>query len=387
MRRTLLPLLFAVAACATDVPEGRFRCTTAAECPTGWVCRTDGRCWSTGDGNLPDGGAGCTPGSCPGDQLCRDGRCISPMDDGDEDGVPAGSDCDDADPAVGMHAERGCSSDCAVGRELCVMGTWEACDAPTDCDCSAGETRELPCGNCGTQRQRCGDAGAWEDDGACSGEGECSPGASEDTGACGMCGTMRRTCLATCVWDEPVCRSEGECGAGAEETEASSCGTCGEERHRTRACTAACAWGDWGDWGTCTESPGCEPAAVESEDVPCGACESGSRSRTRTCDTACSWGAWGAWGSCTGESGCAPATTSTENACTTAGNCTRVRTCTASCAWGDWGSWGSCTGCGAGTADFDIMCCGATCDYSKERTRTCSETCAWGAWGAWESCS
>jgi hypothetical protein len=79
-----------------------------------------------------DAGAtsGCTPGSCADGQLCRDGTCIEPMADDDDDGIAAGSDCDDHDAQVGITADRDCESACAAGTEHCVMGAWAACDAP-----------------------------------------------------------------------------------------------------------------------------------------------------------------------------------------------------------------------------------------------------------------
>jgi hypothetical protein len=41
---------------ACTPPEGRFRCTTAAECPPAWACRGDHLCWSTpGSGDVDAG--------------------------------------------------------------------------------------------------------------------------------------------------------------------------------------------------------------------------------------------------------------------------------------------------------------------------------------------
>src|SRR5690606_39162725 len=101
-----------------------------------------------------------------------------PPADEDGDGVPATVDCDDGDPTLGMSGTRPCAAPgCAAenGVQTCTMGRWGACDAPS-CECSVdeeGTTREVACGNCGTQLQRC-TGGAWVNDGACTGSGECS---------------------------------------------------------------------------------------------------------------------------------------------------------------------------------------------------------------------
>jgi hypothetical protein len=78
--RWLLPL--ALAGCWGPPAEGRLRCGTEGACPSGWVCRADGRCWSTpGDDagldaegldaperdapglDAPDAGVMCEPGT------------------------------------------------------------------------------------------------------------------------------------------------------------------------------------------------------------------------------------------------------------------------------------------------------------------------------------
>jgi hypothetical protein len=46
----------ALAGClSVDPPEGRLACTADTDCPSGWACRSDSRCYRTGDG--ADGGA------------------------------------------------------------------------------------------------------------------------------------------------------------------------------------------------------------------------------------------------------------------------------------------------------------------------------------------
>jgi len=130
-----------------------------------------------------------------------------PDDDGDR--VPNSRDCDPSDPAVGATAERACEGDCGSGLERCAEGVWSACDAPTGaaCDCTPGDSRDLPCARCGTQAQRCSPGGTWVDDGSCAGAGPCAPGDLEtDTStACAGSGRRTRTCTDSCTFDEFEC--------------------------------------------------------------------------------------------------------------------------------------------------------------------------------------
>lgn len=91
MRATATTMVMALllGACAPDIEEGKFSCTTNAECPTDWHCRADGRCWST-------------PGT-------------GPMDAGIDSGTDAGSDSGtDAGAADAGCAEPGSTVDLLV---------------------------------------------------------------------------------------------------------------------------------------------------------------------------------------------------------------------------------------------------------------------------------
>lgn len=167
-------------------------------------CATGGSSPPDADRVPPDAG---TP-----DAAMMDGDLDASPDappDEDGDGVADDVDCAPSDPAVGNMDERACESDCAPGLERCTDGVWSDCDAPTDCDCTDGETRELDCSMCGTQRQLCGADGTWTDDGTCSDQGVCSPGGMEtDTSDdCAGDGTRRRTCGDDCTWSEWACES------------------------------------------------------------------------------------------------------------------------------------------------------------------------------------
>lgn len=132
--------------------------------------------------------------------------CVERGLDEDGDRIPSENDCDDSDSSIGRRAERPCESSCGSGVERCEDGTWLACDAPTDCDCTGDMTRELSCVRCGTKPQRCED-GTWTDAGECTGQGPCTPGdtetRSDDT--CAGAGQQTRTCGTDCTWGEWSC--------------------------------------------------------------------------------------------------------------------------------------------------------------------------------------
>lgn len=81
MRAASLALLGAAvlvaSACTPDVEEGKFSCTTNAECPDRWFCRADGRCWSTPGTGPADGGtdAGADASVDAGADSGADGGC------------------------------------------------------------------------------------------------------------------------------------------------------------------------------------------------------------------------------------------------------------------------------------------------------------------------
>lgn len=292
-----------------------------------------------------DASVGC--GECPSGQECVAGECRANVIDADGDGVPAGDDCDDQDPALLGDAERACPGDCGSGIEQCLDGVWGACSAPTDCECTPGDGRNVRCVMCGEQMQRCGADGRWADEGACMGVGDCVADAEDvETRDCGLCGegteARTRTCSGECTWSEwsewgECMDATGICPAGESETETRTCGDCGIQT-RTRTCNATCGWDDWSEWSDCDETgavcaPG-DPPDAQMEPCPCGG---GMRRRTRTCTAMCTWSDWSPWTECsTGE--CMPGTTETggPRECGDCGAQTPTRTCDATCNWGEW---------------------------------------------------
>ena len=109
-------------------------------------------------------------------------------------------------------------------------------------ECSPGNEKDEPCGNCGWKIFVCGADGVWPEDAECTAEGECVPG-TEDEQVCGNCGLQKRLCSQNCTYSEwGGCTDEGECAAGDEKLMA--CGDCGVQ---TQPCTEECAWGEIGE--------------------------------------------------------------------------------------------------------------------------------------------
>jgi hypothetical protein len=277
--------------------------------------------------------AACEP-PCDTGEVCQEGACVPAGVDSDGDTVPVELDCDDDDPTIGTVAEQLCTSACAEGLTRCTDGVWDACDAPTDCECNTGDPpRTIACAQCGMQTQSCV-GGAWTNDGVCMNQGACTPGDVEDLGACTNCGRSQRTCQADCTWGAPECLDAGACAAGEVEMQSQGCGNCGTgTQTQTRTCDAACNWGAWSGWSTCSGGGMCAPGAMEQQTQNCGNCNTGTQTRTRTCTAACAW-SYGNWSTCTGGGTCAPGATRgcDRNSSGTLTNC-GVETCTSACRW------------------------------------------------------
>jgi hypothetical protein len=120
--------------------------------------------------------------------------------------------------------------------------------------CAPGQTEDRTCGDCGTETRSCQTGGTWGPFGACTGEGDCTPGDVEGRACDG--GAEQRTCEPTCAWGvygpcEGGCVSGGteRCYGGAAETE--GVGVC-------VAGTRTCENGVWGN---------CEGAVLPSYEL------------------------------------------------------------------------------------------------------------------------
>jgi len=409
-----------IEACIPDTGEDAGSPCSTLVCPPGTECQA-GACVSTDP---------CLGIICDEGLVCSFGECVDARLDEDGDGYPVSSDCDDHDPDVIPGTVAPCSSECGEGTSTCGNGGWLPCTAPSDCSCTAGETRSEACGRCGSAERACTSEGVWGALGACEGEGDCVPGSSQSERCEGgsACSQHTRVCADTCAWhDWGACEDPGQCVPGATEDRA--CGNCGSE---TRACSDQCLWGTF---GACEGEGACAPNATEQQ--ACGNCGT----QTRSCDAACQWSAWGLcgqgacspgaaetrscgscglqtrscaddcnwalWSGCAGEGACAPGATESR-AC---GNCgTQSRVCAADCSWGAWGGCGgegvcapggsgSCGNCGSrtctaactwGTCSGEGVCAaGATrgCGNCGGGTETCTAACTWGGVCANEPCT
>ncbi|MCC6876801.1 MAG: hypothetical protein IT378_21030 [Sandaracinaceae bacterium] len=349
-------------------------------CGAGATCGEVG-CASTERDPLPDW-TGVVPariGTCSTDAGLLDASVL----DADGDGVPAATDCDDSDSAIGTTATRACANACAIGNETCNMGMWGACTAPV-CTCDSAEenmTRNVRCALCGTQAQRCL-SGAWTDEGDCTGQGTCEAGTRDPSGGASCtCGTMERTCDATCMWPDWSCVvPAGACMAGATDTDRMGCG--GACQERTRTCEPSCRWGDWGAWGACTSGAGCTAGTMETDPnhPPCGMC--GTETRTRTCDASCAWGDWST-PSCDGQHGSCTAGMERRTrrvGCGRCGTAQRYQTCGNDCEWGpEWedGCEGEHGSCDEGDTMDGTRPCGACNEGSIPTRATCNSSCEW----------
>src|SRR5690606_16115037 len=122
------------------------------------------------------------------------------------------------------------------GQDSCTSGTWTGCIGPQTCNCTVGESREIPCERCGLQEQACNSQGIWEDIGGRGNMGECEAGDERIGGACGMCGQELQRCSAACQWESPTREDQGECVAGEIEIDRAPCAACASVRTRTRSC-------------------------------------------------------------------------------------------------------------------------------------------------------
>jgi len=136
-----------------------------------------------------------------------------------------------------------CGTDCEIpGPEACTPageicnGVDDNCDGDCDEDfgCCRGTTETGGCGNCGTHTRTCSSSCEWRAWGACTGEGECAAGSTQDCGNCGI-----QTCTSSCAWG--ICTGEGECTPGTTENRPCVDG-CGNQ---TRQCSPGCEWGEW----------------------------------------------------------------------------------------------------------------------------------------------
>jgi hypothetical protein len=259
-----------------------------------------------------------TDENCDGSAIC-DGGLVDA--DGDNYGAkPQGTDCDDNDPNTFPGAPELCDGkDNNCNGKITDEGSPEKCNGiDDDCDTLIDElwpSKGSTCGNCGVYV-----CNATQDGLACSGEGVCSIGQTEN-GSCGNCnlGTQSRTCNASCQWNSwGACVGGGICSPGQVDT--ISCGECSGSQSRT--CNSSCSYGSY---SSCACSTQTQPQS-------CGDC--GTQTRTCSNSTGCNWGPYGS---------CSCSTIQDSRTCDCGGHGTQTKTCSLSNSC-FYGSWGTCTG-------------------------------------------
>jgi len=204
------------------------------------------------------------------------------------------------DPVIGWRCNRNTQF---CGDSGCCLG---GCNSS---GCTLTPKAPRACGNCGVQT--CHTDCSW---GACTGEGECSPG-TVDVQACGSgdcTGAQQRTCQADCNWGGwSACSSEGSsCGVHCGTCTGGACGgegACRASQSPSSDCSCpadGCVeadYYDYPDFGDCDEScncQGCAPVITYNDNVRC-AYNNDPVAAISCCPDTCSQPA----GSCTGYTG------------------------------------------------------------------------------------
>ncbi len=167
------------------------------------------------------------------------------------------------------------------------------------CKC-AGNTKSLPCGDCGNQQWTCQN-NLWVVNGICAGQGACVPGKIEEV-ACGCGGKMTRACDNMCKWDEwsfcnklaskEICdKIDNDCNGQTDEGVLNECGGCAPLYKSLGSGCGTCSTYQCDvtkEKLNCVSMAVCQSGKVKTE--PCGTC---GGTRSATCNN-CQWSAWSA---------------------------------------------------------------------------------------------
>jgi hypothetical protein len=237
-------LAVGLAACSRPIPEGRFACLTAADCPSDWYCWHD-RCWNYWPGGCQDASQCDDQNPCTHD-LCDSGDCANPPNAAAcEDGLF----CTAGDVCRGGSCVPGASP---CGTDQCLEGTDScgACSEAVDCDdlrfCTGSE--ECDSGACIAGTDPCPGAFCDETGGRCV---ECA--VDDDCADDLYCDGVERCDAGVCVAGTPPCSGQA----------------CSEELLDCVACTSSV---DCDDDLHCTGTESCSAGGecVSSGD-PCSA--------------------------------------------------------------------------------------------------------------------
>lgn len=314
-----------LAGCSASYPDGKIACSSNAECPSGFTCRTR---------NPAGSSLFCFTGPAP-EQTDSGPR-------GSEDGAAIGGNSSTGESKVGAREDAG----------------------PRMTDSVAGADAAGGAGGAGS-------AGANEGGrGGANAAGDGSMGA-RDGGPAADGSTETGDAEAVTGCDEALF----ECEPGTTETQQLPCGLCNTGTQRAaRSCGTDCRWGTPEPSGECTDvTAACEPGEemAESRGCECGR----TQARTLTCSDSCTW-VGGEWGACdlTGVE-CQPGMTQTQTvACASCGTRTQQRSCAAdSCSWGDWSDVSS--ACASSCEDCtEVQFCMAPSDQPNPGGTKCRQT-------------
>ncbi len=383
----ILPLLCLAAfaaSCSIDVKNGLFGCQGDQDCPSGWVCRADQRCWDSPD---PIGGAADANGTGPRDDATttvrddatitvRDDATTDPRDDAtttpddatigpDDDATTPPDDAGSAADALPADIGPDAGGCVATAGQSCARAGF--CGSTVDCDGTCAGGAPAPACACGGA-PTCGMNGTWQcpqppNYGApCSTADRCG-GTIDCNGSCAggtpnpNCPCAAATCQANGQWTAcqtppgfgMACDTADRCGAVVDCSGACVGGTPAP----TCPCAPAMCQRN-GSWSACTTPAGygqaCNTMVMCGATVACdGTCGGGtalptcSQCGTPTCANGCANGTCGASSTCARNGTCS----CTVNECSCGANGT---TCTA-CVGGQVGSCAQDTfGCGDFTA-------------------------------------
>ncbi len=109
----------------------------------------------------------------------------------------------------GQMMDLGACARCGRNVQLCENNQWSAPMCVDQGVCEAGVTDQEACGNCGTRIRTCSTLCEWGTFGACSGQGECAPGAETTTGCSDPC--QAKTCGSNCTFGACGLKSGATC--------------------------------------------------------------------------------------------------------------------------------------------------------------------------------
>jgi len=217
--RLWLAFLVVGTACGPDLPEGRFLCFGAVDCPDGWVCRADRRCYREEEDVARDLGLDAAASDAmPRDAMLPDGEV--PIEtvcgNGEDDDGDGAIDCADVDcagqrcGASGISRSATCTgaTPCALVGTQSVGRSLEICIADECVRTEGARTESCPLEPAG---EPCDDLLACNGTDRCDAAGQCAIHSAAPCAADETCNEVVDTC-DRCSGVEASCTCSGVCG-------------------------------------------------------------------------------------------------------------------------------------------------------------------------------